>query len=149
VLQEEEKLEAVSQYDLGLKPKLRKSDRKKSLSMPNVLSVKPVESAGSNGSNKTIPIAFDSPKAPIKKKFDGQIITIKRFEDVVGLTNRLQKFDARNIGRKKVRKLKFNSNRIAQLITEINFLLDICSCPPKYISSGTSCSLLTKHQAFG
>lgn len=70
--------------------------------MPNVQTVKPVESAGSS---KAIQVkAFDSPKVPIKKKLDGQIFTIKRAEDLVMIANRLQKLDVKNIGRKKVRK---------------------------------------------
>lgn len=66
--------------------------------MPNVKIVKPVDSAGST---KAIQVkAFDSPKVPIKKKFDGQIYTIKRIDDLAAIANRL---DVKNIGRKKVR----------------------------------------------
>jgi hypothetical protein len=55
-----------SQYDLGLKPKLRESERfQKSLSLPQIRLVKPVESAESS---KIVNIAFDSPKVPQKKK---------------------------------------------------------------------------------
>lgn len=77
--QEEEKLLAVSQFDLGMKPKFKNSDRTKSISMPNIHTVKPVESA--------IRVAFDSPKAPTKKKTDGQI----KIMNVTTVSNRLQK----------------------------------------------------------
>jgi hypothetical protein len=70
--------------------------------MPNVQTVKPVESAGSS---KAIQVkAFDSPKVPIKKKVDGQIYTINRMDDLAAIANRLQKLGVKNIGRKKVRK---------------------------------------------
>jgi hypothetical protein len=91
---------SIAQYDLGLRPKLKKSDKMKSLSMPNVHAVKPVESSA--GSSKTIQVkAFDSPKVPIKKK-DVQINTIKRIEDIM-ISNRLQRLEVKGMGRKKVR----------------------------------------------
>jgi hypothetical protein len=101
VVQEEEKLLSVAQYDLGLRPKLKKSDKMKSLSMPNVHAVKPVESSAGSGKTAIQVKAFDSPKAPIKKK-DVQINTIKRIEDIM-ISKRLQRMDAQGIGRKKVR----------------------------------------------
>jgi hypothetical protein len=102
VVQEQEKLLSVAQYDLGLKPKLKKSDKVKSLSMPNVQTVKPVESAGST---KTIQVkAFDSPKVPHKKKIDDQIYTVDGgMQDFVALATRLQRLGVKEIGRKKVR----------------------------------------------
>lgn len=103
VVQEEEKRQAIEQYDLDLRPKLRKFDRMKSLSMSSILTVKPVDSAGSS---KAIEVkAFDSPKVPDKKKHDKQIITAKRM-DGFAISNRLQKLDVKSIGRKKVRRQK-------------------------------------------
>jgi hypothetical protein len=68
--------------------------------MSNVQAVKPVESAGSV---KAIQVkAFDSPKVPVKKKATGQINAIRTIEDFA-VVNRLQRFDAKNIGRKTVR----------------------------------------------
>lgn len=77
--------------------------------MPNVQTVKPVESAGSS---KLIQVrAFDSPKVPIKKKADAQINTIKRIDDIA-ISNRLQKLDVKTIGRKKVRiKIRLSRRR--------------------------------------
>ena len=69
--------------------------------MPNVQTVRPVESAGDN---KAIQV-FDSPKMPIKKKVDGQIYTIRRMDDLAMIANRLQLLDAKNVGSKKVRLL--------------------------------------------
>lgn len=98
-MQEEEKLQSIAQYDLGLIPKLRKSDKMKSLSMPNVVqTVQPVESAGSS---KAIQVkAFDSPKVPIKKKAIAPVYNTMRIEDFA-ISNRLLKSDMNN-GRKKV-----------------------------------------------
>lgn len=69
--------------------------------MPNVQAVKLVESAGSI---KAIQVkAFDSPKVPVKKKnAAGQINSIRTIEDFA-VSNRLQRLDAKNIGRKTVR----------------------------------------------
>lgn len=101
MVQGEEKMRSIAQYDLGLRPKLRKSDRKKSLSMPNVHTVKPVDSAGSSQAAIQVK-AFDSPKVPIKKKIDGQISAAMIMEDIVN-ANRLQKLDGKGLGRKRVR----------------------------------------------
>lgn len=50
-----------SQYDLSWKPKVKESERlRKSLSSPEIQIVKPVDS-------DVMKIAFESPKAPIKK----------------------------------------------------------------------------------
>lgn len=109
MVQEEEKLRAIAQYDLGLRPKLRKSDKMKSLSLPSIVqTVKPVESAGSS---KPIQVrAFDSPKVPIKKKNDAQqISTAKRAE---AISSRLLKLDGKGTGRKKVRIKTFPISRI-------------------------------------
>lgn len=78
--------------------------------MPNVQTVKPVESAGSSDAIRVK--AFDSPKAPIKQKSDVQINTIRRIEDFA-IANRLQKLDANSIGRKRVRKKKMKSRKNA------------------------------------
>lgn len=108
-MQEEEKLRSIEQYDLDLKPKLKKSDRVKSVSMPNVQAVKPVDSVGSSKWIQQVK-AFDSPKVPIKKKPDAQINAAIRIEDFA-IANKLQKLDGRNIERKKVRKTLPFSNR--------------------------------------
>jgi len=101
VVQEEEKLQSVAQYDLGMRPKLKKSDKMKSRSLPSIQTVKPVDSASST---KTIQVrAFASPEAPIKKKL-AKIIAIKRMEDIM-ISNRLRKLDVKSFGngQKKVR----------------------------------------------
>lgn len=71
--------------------------------MPNVQTVKPVESTGSSKSIQQVK-AFDSPKVPIKKKPDPQINAAIRIEDFA-IANKLQKLDGKNIERKKVRKV--------------------------------------------
>lgn len=75
---------------------------KKSVSLPNIITVRPVESSGSGGSSQAIEVkAFDSPKAPIKKKQleQQQMFTISKME----IHNRLQKLDAKTFGSRKVR----------------------------------------------
>lgn len=68
--------------------------------MPVVTTVRPVESAGSSVAIQVK--AFDSPKVPTKKKpFNVQISDPARTEDIVE-SNKLQKLDMRNTGRKKV-----------------------------------------------
>lgn len=68
-MQREKETRPKSQYDLGLRPKLKESERlKKSLSLPQIQTVRPVESAGS-GEVVSIEVkAFESPKVPIKSK---------------------------------------------------------------------------------
>lgn len=100
MVQEEEKLRSIARYDLGFTPKLSKSDKMKSLSMPNLQVVKPVELSA--GSRKAIQVkAFDSPKVPIKNKAI-QNNNVKRIDDIM-TSNRLQRLDVKSIGRKKVR----------------------------------------------
>ena len=67
--------------------------------MPNIQTVRPVESAGSSGASIQVK-AFDSPKVPIKHYYiDGQINAInKKIEESTGL-NRL---NVKNIGKRKV-----------------------------------------------
>lgn len=89
IAQEEEKQHAVAQFDLGMKPKLKQSDRTKSLSLPSIHAVKPVESA--------IRIAFDSPKVANKKKPEISSLIM----NVITASNRLQKLDDQQ-GRKRV-----------------------------------------------
>jgi hypothetical protein len=102
-MREEDKKREFVEYDMGWKPKYKKSDRtKKSVSLPNIITVRPVESSGSSGSSQAIEVkAFDSPKAPIKKKqFEQQqIFAINKME----IHNRLQKLDAKTFGSRKVR----------------------------------------------
>ncbi|CRK90740.1 CLUMA_CG004432, isoform A [Clunio marinus] len=96
--QEEEKSRSKAQYDLGLAPKLRDSNHRRSLSMSDVHTVRPVESPGST---KAIQVkAFDSPKVPIKNITVGKISVITKADELI-ISNQLQRFDVRNNGRKK------------------------------------------------
>lgn len=94
-MQEQDKARNFVRYDLGFKPKFKKSARlEKSLSMPNIIAVRPVESADS-GSIGTVEVkAFDSPKVPIKSKQQQQIYIINNME----IHNRLNKLDAKAFG---------------------------------------------------
>lgn len=115
-LQVEEKKRRFVQYDMGFKPKFKKSTRlEKSLSMPNIIVVRPVESGSSSGnSSKAIEVkAFDSPKVPIKgKQLDPQqIFVISTME----IHNRLNKLDAKAFGN--VRKVsQLNKKSFIRLI---------------------------------
>lgn len=137
VVQEEEKLQSIAQYDLGLRPKLRKSDKIKSVSMPTV------ESAGSSIAIQVK--AFDSPKVPIKKKsLNVQISAATRIEDIAE-SNKLQKLDVRNTGRKKVCwQTEMLAGKIRPLINHITFLA-ICARPARFISSSSSGSLFPEN----
>lgn len=139
IVQREERQQAVAQYDLGLRPKLKESDKLKSLPMPDVQAVRPVESGGSSG--KAIRVkAFDSPKVPIKMKAAAQINEIRRIEDIASWS-RFQKLDVKGNGRKKVRPAE--STIIAQLIT-INFIFSRWSIPSARTYSGRLKWLLTR-----
>jgi hypothetical protein len=116
-MREEDKKREFVEYDMGWKPKFKKSDRmKKSVSLPNIITVRPVESSGSSGSSKAIEVkAFDSPKAPIKKKQleQQQIFAISKME----IHNRLQKLDAKTFGLRKVRISPLSTNNIFIFLT--------------------------------
>jgi hypothetical protein len=105
VIQKEKELRPRTQYDLGWRPKLRKSDRRKSLSLPDIQTVRPVESAGSSGTMSIKVKAFDSPKVPVKNRFDdGQINAInKKIEEVMIAQSGLHRLNVRNMGKQKVR----------------------------------------------
>jgi hypothetical protein len=78
-VQREKETRPITHYDLSVKPKLKKSDRMKSLSMSNIHTVRPVESAGSTGTVSIEVRAFDSPKVPIKNAhIVGQLNAINR-----------------------------------------------------------------------
>jgi hypothetical protein len=64
-VQREKETRPKSQYDLGWMPK--KSDKLQKTLPPIILTVRPVESAGSKSIEELK--AFESPKAPIKKKY--------------------------------------------------------------------------------
>lgn len=134
IAQEEEKQHAIDQFDLGMRPKLKQSDRKKSLSMPNIHAVKPVESA--------IRVAFDSPSVPNKKKkTDGQISSLVM--NVITASNRLQKLDGQQPGRKKVCWIMFiHETRIWILFLAID------TGPSKDVSPDASGALHADHQTF-
>lgn len=100
-LQKEKEARPKSQYDLGLRPKLKESNRLKSLSLPHIQTVKPVESAGSSAPSIQLK-AFDSPKVPIKYKIDGQINAINKKIEEITLSYGLQKAHVRNIDKRKV-----------------------------------------------
>ncbi|KAG5682787.1 hypothetical protein PVAND_012118 [Polypedilum vanderplanki] len=105
VIQKEKEARPKSRYDDGLLPKLKQSDRLKSLSLPyNIQAVRPVESAGSSGSKSIKVKTFDSPKMPIKNRFDdGQINIInKKIEKITTQESRLQRLDLRNFGKRKL-----------------------------------------------
>jgi hypothetical protein len=93
-----------SQYDLSLRPKLKKSDKLKSLSLPHIQTVRPVESAGSSSNSaKSIEVkAFDSPRVPIKYKTDDQINAINKKIEAITLSHGLRRLEMRNVNNKKV-----------------------------------------------
>ena len=85
-----------------MRPKLKESDRLKSLSLPNIQTVRPVESAGSSGASIQVR-AFDSPKVPIKHYYiDGQINTINKNIEESTIPNGLSRLNVKNIGKRKV-----------------------------------------------
>ncbi len=58
-----------SHYDLSMRPNLKESAKlKKSRSLPQIHTVRPVESPRSGGTVNIEVKAFNSPKVPIKKK---------------------------------------------------------------------------------
>lgn len=93
-IEEEKKKRPITQYDLSLKPKFKKLDRKKSLSMSSIKMVKPVISAGST---KSITIkAFDSPKVPNKNQYNvGPAMISSKVIDT-GVYSRFQKSENNN-----------------------------------------------------
>jgi hypothetical protein len=103
VIRGEREARSKSRYDDGLRPRLRKSDRLKSLSLHNIQAVRPVESAGSSGSTSIRVRAFDSPKVPIKNRFDdGKINALNKKIEEITISNGLQRLNLRSLVKQKV-----------------------------------------------
>lgn len=74
----------------------------KSLSLPNIQTVRPVESAGSSESSIQVR-AFDSPKVPIKHYYiDGQINAINKRTEESTIPTGLNRLNVKNIEKRKV-----------------------------------------------